>query len=290
MAGAPIGKAWTASLLVHALVAVALCGAWSTKSVTRTMDVAALFLSDIDNGPSPLPPIIADPMFEPVSSSTFPPIQPIGHVESNPIVPMVSNPARPFAPSTIHHSPSTIHHPPSTNHRSPPTTTTFFGLPSQGSSIVYVIDCSASMGLHGRLNRAVNEVEASLRRLPTETKFQVITYHRTIETLRTDSIPGLLKATHATIDGAVQSLKQLRAEGSADHRRALKAALALNPEVVYFLTDEDDFTPADAVELTRFNARRSCIHTICLVAPVVMPSPLATLAAQNRGQFRVADQ
>jgi len=279
MAGSSIGKAWSASLLVHSLAAVALCGAWSVRNENRTMDVAAIYIETGD-GPGPLPAIVAMPLIEPQTDITFSPIQPAVYTE-----PINDTPIP--APVVVPQIALPNREPPITNHQPP--STTFFSIPAQGTSIVYVVDCSASMGLHGRLTRALREVETSLRQLPIGTKFQVIAYHRAAEPLRLANHSGLLTIDSESVSMALSALHQLRAEGGADHRRALRAALALHPEVIYFLTDEDDLTLSHVAEVTRDNANRACIHAICLVTPTSHPSPMEDLARQNRGRFRVVE-
>jgi hypothetical protein len=167
--------------------------------------------------------------------------------------------------------------------------TTFFGVPAAGHSVVYVVDRSASMGLGGRLGRAAREVTASLRRLPSSARFQVIAYGRAAEPLRLGGPPGLVAAEAASVEAAAAALGRLTAEGGTDHRRALRAGLALDPDVIYFLTDEDDFTPADVNDITAYNRGRTVIHAICLVGPASPNSPLAELTRRNGGAFRTAD-
>src|SRR5262249_49140536 len=53
--------------------------------------------------------------------------------------------------------------------------TTFFDVPARGRNIVYLIDASSSMGPGGELAVAAREVLASVRRLPADVKFQVLT-------------------------------------------------------------------------------------------------------------------
>jgi hypothetical protein len=185
----------------------------------------------------------------------------------------------------------TVTHIPVSIHQSPPVATggrtdsqpTFFGVQAQAKSIVYVIDRSASMGLEGRLRRATAEVAASLARLPANTRVQVIVYARTTEPM----LPELAITPPRLIESASARLLHLSAEGGTDHVRALKSALALNPEAVYFLTDEDELTPADVKAVCDYNRGRSAIHTICLVDPAAANTPLQDLAKRNRGEFRV---
>jgi hypothetical protein len=249
------------------------------------MTIAALYLYDEAEPPNPLPRFVAEPLREP--QFDWPIVQRTEHVE--PISAPVSTESAiaPTAPTMpLKQVPSAQQ--PRSNRT--PGRVSFCGVATPAQSVVFVIDCSASMGLHGRLHRALTEVESSLKQMSATTRFQVIAYHRAAEPLRLSSQPGLLRADPETVAAAIAALQQLRAEGGADHRRAINAALALRPEVIYFLTDEDDFTSAAAFDLTRANAGRCTIHTICLVAPTLIQSPLAQLASHNRGTFTVLDQ
>jgi hypothetical protein len=165
--------------------------------------------------------------------------------------------------------------------------TAFFGVPAVGRSVVFVLDRSASMGLAGRLERAKRELAASLRLLPATARFQVIAYNRRAEPVRVPGITGLLPATAS--DAVIAAVEALPAEGSTDHAAALTAALALGPDVVYFLTDEDDLELRDVKAVTRRNHGRVCIHAICLTA-TAGETPMRALARENRGTFRAVGQ
>ena len=164
--------------------------------------------------------------------------------------------------------------------------TAFFGVPAIGKSVVFVLDRSASMGLDGRLDRARRELAMSLRRLPPSARFQVIAYNRAAEPVRVRGQDGLLPATREYIEDAIQAIDRLPAEGGSEHLNALTKALALVPDVIYFLTDEDDLEPRDVQIVTRRNHGRVSIHALCL-APPGKESPMQILARDNRGQFGV---
>ena len=168
----------------------------------------------------------------------------------------------------------------------PGTATQFYGVPAIGKSVVFVIDRSASMGLDGRLDRARRELAASLHRLPATARFQVIAYHRMAETLVLDGQRHLVAATPTAIDAAIAFVERLSPEGATDHAAALRNALALEPDVIYFLTDDDDLTASQVHDITRRNRRRACIHTLCFVRPYDSAA-LAELARQNGGTFAV---
>jgi hypothetical protein len=165
--------------------------------------------------------------------------------------------------------------------------TAFFGVPAVGTTVVYVLDRSASMGLDGRLGRARRELAASLRRLPPAARFQVVAYNKAAEPLRLPGGLGLVPATPAAVADAVAAVERLPAEGGSDHLRALTAALALGPDVVFFLTDEDDLEVRDVQTVTRLNRGRVCIHARCLVPPAGGETPMSGLARDNKGTFKV---
>ena len=164
--------------------------------------------------------------------------------------------------------------------------TTFFSVAAAGKSVVYVIDRSSSMSIDGRFDRAREQVIASLRQLPPAARFQVIAYDKNAFTMRLAE-SGLAVATPANVETAAAALAAMAPEGATDHVRALKLALQLRPDVIYFLTDEDDLTAADVVQVTRFNGGKASIHALCLVAPSSADTPMRNLARRNRGEFRV---
>jgi hypothetical protein len=165
--------------------------------------------------------------------------------------------------------------------------TAFFGVPAIGKSVVFVLDRSASMGLDGRLERARRELADSLRRLPPSARFQVIAYNKVAEPIRIAGMTGLLPATPTMVEAVIAAVNRLPAEGGSEHLKALTEAVKSGPDVVYFLTDEDDLELRDVRTVTRINHGRVCIHALCLVPPADGESPMQVLARSNRGQFAV---
>jgi Ca-activated chloride channel family protein len=166
--------------------------------------------------------------------------------------------------------------------------TTFFQVPAQGRSVVYVVDHSSSMGTNGRMELARRELLASLERLPESSSFQVIAYNRAVSPLRLDGGGRLVSATTEHKRIAVQLLLALAPEGATDHLPALKQALALQPDVIYFLTDADDLRPEQVRALTQLNRGRTSIHTIEMNTSNARRAdmPLHILARENRGVYR----
>jgi hypothetical protein len=165
--------------------------------------------------------------------------------------------------------------------------TTFFNVPARGQTIVYLIDASASMGLHGALQAARAELLRSVRRLPESVRFQIIVFNR-LATPLLPQRPEWLNATPQVLATVAQALSNLTAEGVTDPVRALKYALSRRPAVLFFLTDAGEFRTETAREATRFNAGRSVIHVIELRTGQAASNDLALrmLAHDNRGTFK----
>lgn len=170
-------------------------------------------------------------------------------------------------------------------------TTSFFQIATQARSVVYVIDRSASMGINGRLAAARRELLASLDRLPPTARFQVVPYNRFAEPLRVGGRTDLLEATAANIQTVAKLLEALVAEGGTDHWPALHRALALQPDVIFFLTDADDLRIEQVRAITQLNHGRTAIHTIELntLNRDREDMPLHLLAHTNQGQYQAVD-
>jgi hypothetical protein len=162
---------------------------------------------------------------------------------------------------------------------------------AHGQTLVYVIDRSSSMGLHGALAAAREEVLASLEQLPPTARFQVIVYNRTAEPLLA-SQPELMVPSPENKQRVALQLSTLRAEGGTDHLPALRRALALHPDVVFFVTDADDLTAQHLRAVAQLNpGRRTVIHAIELnLRNRNRPDmPMHALALDNRGTYQAVD-
>jgi Ca-activated chloride channel family protein len=164
---------------------------------------------------------------------------------------------------------------------------TFFQVEAGGDKVVYVIDHSMSMGLRGALAAAEAELLASLQRLPPTARFQVIVYNSTAGPLL-PTRPGWLPAVPENVTLVRRALENLRAEGGTHHDQALPKALALEPDVIFFLTDAADLNEADLRAVSSRNRGRSAIHVFELnAAHRGRPdTPLQLLARQNRGVYQ----
>jgi hypothetical protein len=166
--------------------------------------------------------------------------------------------------------------------------TQFFQIAAQGQAIVYVIDRSGSMALNGCLAAAKRELLASLEHLPPTARFQIIAYNRSALPLRINGQSGLVFATTDNKRCVAQLLEELSAEGSTEHLPALKRALALRPDVIFFLTDAADLRLEQVQTVTALNHGRSVIHAIELGrrARADGDPPLSALAQENQGHYK----
>jgi Ca-activated chloride channel family protein len=163
-----------------------------------------------------------------------------------------------------------------------------FASPARARSVVYVIDRSVSMGLNGALEQVKRELLASLARLPSDMRFQIILYNRSAQPLVLGGAAGMACATDANRAAVAQQLESLQAEGGTEHLPALSLALSYQADVIYFLTDADDLRPEQVRQVTQMNRGRAAIHTIELTTANAnrLDMPLQALARENRGTYR----
>ncbi len=158
-------------------------------------------------------------------------------------------------------------------------------------SVVYVIDCSMSMGgpdeRSHKFALARRELFSSLRQLPEGTSFQVIAYNHQADTLLINGQSGLLSNNHQNIQAAMETLAKRKPSGWTDHAQALRRGLRLRADVLVFVTDGDDLKPAQERDATAFNKGRSVIHVVEISSrPCPNDCPLRALARANRGSYR----
>ena len=151
-----------------------------------------------------------------------------------------------------------------------------------------MIDRSGSMALNGCFAAAKRELLASLERLPPTARFQVIAYNRLAFPLRVNGESGLVLATAENKRCVARLLEELSAEGSTEHLPALKSALALRPDVIFFLTDAADLRLEQIQAITALNHGRSVIHAIELGRSPRNNGdpPLSALAQENQGLYK----
>lgn len=169
--------------------------------------------------------------------------------------------------------------------------TTFMNIVGVGQSFVYLIDSSSSMD-GPRLRLARSQLKASLRLLQPNQQFAIIFYNEYCERLklrRQGDLP-MYFATDVNKRLAMELIDAVTPSHGTDHRQALLEALALRPDVLYFLTDGDEPELfADDLRDVKHEAGKTTIHVIRFgdgTLTTRSESWLQKLARQNGGEFR----
>ncbi|MEN6458318.1 MAG: VWA domain-containing protein [Thermoguttaceae bacterium] len=173
--------------------------------------------------------------------------------------------------------------------------TSLFGLVGEGYKFVYVFDRSGSMGGEGRKSLRVVKAELleSLKNLDSVHQFQVVFYNERPTLFNPSGVPGRLGfATDESKQRVVSFLDSIKAIGGTDHEAALRVAIRLQPDVIFFLTDGDD-PKLSAAQLAKIRdlAAGILINTIEF-GPGPKPAArsfLADLAQQNGGGYVYVD-
>ncbi len=177
------------------------------------------------------------------------------------------------------------------------TTTMLFGISGSGSSFVYVFDRSDSMnGFGGKPLRAAKaELIRSLKTLTDRQQFQIIFYNDQPKPFSLAGLPmQMVTGDESHVALAENYVRSILAFGATEHESALKMALRMGPDVIFFLTDAriPRLSPADLREIkNRADSVGATIHCIEFGPEPVASSDsfLRELAAQNHGEYRYVD-
>jgi len=172
---------------------------------------------------------------------------------------------------------------------------TLFEVRSEGSKFVYVFDRSGSMGGTGNnaLQFAKEELLKSIRDLQATQQFQIVFYNQVPVIFSPSGQQGRLSfATEENKTRAERFIAGIQASGGTEHEAALKIAIRLRPDVIFFLTDADEprlsETQLDAI---RHSAAGIIIHAVEFGLGPAKPGRnfIARLAEQNGGQYVYID-
>jgi hypothetical protein len=169
-------------------------------------------------------------------------------------------------------------------------TAPFFGIWDAGARFVYVIDCSGSMYSYNAMQAAKNELLSSLASLKRSQQFQIVFYNLEQRWMKA---PGktdfqYFPASASNRRLAAQFIAEVQPDGGTLHLPALKLALRLHPDVIYFLTDagEPAMKPEEMEQIREANAGLSRIHCIQFgMNDNAAADFLRKLAADNNGDF-----
>ncbi|WP_435017293.1 vWA domain-containing protein [Tundrisphaera sp. TA3] len=169
--------------------------------------------------------------------------------------------------------------------------TEFFGVRDRAGSYAYVIDCSGSMSARDSLDVAKRELLASLNRLPPEGRFGVVFYNLT-PTVFTDpqGRQALMPAIPASKERVRALLQGIQPYGGTDHMTAIRSAIALKPEVIFFLTDADLMTRQDVTQIrSMLGKTRIQVVEFGVTGSLGDSAPLQSLARETGGSYRYID-
>ena len=125
----------------------------------------------------------------------------------------------------------------------PKVKTKVFGIEGEGRRFVYVFDRSDSMnGYEGRpFAVAKAELRKSLESLSESHEFQIIFYNDAPVAFggSESNGPRMMLGSEANKSTANAFVRDIQATGGTQHLRALRMALNMNPDVIFFLTDAD---------------------------------------------------
>jgi hypothetical protein len=124
-----------------------------------------------------------------------------------------------------------------------PSAKAIHGAMKPGQTVVYVLDCSGSMGAAGKFEAARGALVATLQLQPATVRFQVIAYNGTAQSVLA-SDGTALPASAANVRATAEKLATLEPRGRSNHQDAIRAALAFRPDVILVLTDADDLSLA----------------------------------------------
>lgn len=119
--------------------------------------------------------------------------------------------------------------------------TSVFGAIGEGQRFVYVFDRSSSMS-GPALNAAKRELNLSLTHLGDVHQFGIVFYNHN-QTMYSNSGGSGARMYFAKKENRILAerfVSSISAQGSTDHLPALKIALEMRPDVIFFLTDADD--------------------------------------------------
>jgi len=163
-----------------------------------------------------------------------------------------------------------------------------FAAHSAGQSVVFVVDGSRSMNhphpspAKTRFGKVKLELVKSIIKMDASMRFFVIFFNETAVPMPTRE---LQPASRAARSRYLQWIAQVETDGfRTDPRDAILRALALNPDVIYFLTDGEFDVPV-RIDLGKLRQTETVIHTIAF-SNDDSEKLLKLVAEANSGSYR----
>lgn len=156
----------------------------------------------------------------------------------------------------------------------------FFGLLSQGSSFVYVIDRSGSMQGE-KISAAIRELCRSVRALNKEMKFYLIFYNDSHLSMNSSK---MVVASQDNKNKYLSWTDNITGEGGTEPTTAMKLAISLHPDVIWLLSD-GEFPEEVVGTIKQANNRKIKINTLAF-GNGAGQTQLINIAEQNNGKFK----
>ena len=150
----------------------------------------------------------------------------------------------------------------------PKVKTSVFGIEGEGTRFLYVFDRSDSMnGYNGRpFQAAKSQLLKSMESLGEAHQFQVIFYNDTPRPYGglQSGAPRILTGSDNDKRSAQRFVREIIATGGTQHVDAMRMAINLSPDVIFFLTDADTAPSQRELDRLLISASRvgATIHTI----------------------------
>ena len=174
----------------------------------------------------------------------------------------------------------------------------YFGIRDEtATKVVYVIDASGSMTSYNAMQVAKGALLSSLQALDERQQFLLIFYDDKPRAIHLHNEPKatLVPATDLNKTLARHQIAGIQPGSGTDHLPALKLALQMNPDTIFFLTDALDppLWPQDLEQIKNLNGGRVHIHSIEFGQGPELDGDhgnfLRKLARQNGGTYRYQD-
>lgn len=173
----------------------------------------------------------------------------------------------------------------------------FYGIESEGSRFVFVIDASTSMLDGGRWTRAVEELLESISLLNKNQEFLVLTYSSRFRPMFNMPLSkiDLVRATRGNKRRLAKWLYQQQPGGITMPAGAMMVGLSLNVDAIYLLSDGLLMDQTDSMlrqhnqpRLLRYGGgKKTPVHAIAMDVEGDGADLLRVIAEENAGIFRV---
>jgi von Willebrand factor type A domain len=171
--------------------------------------------------------------------------------------------------------------------------TSVFGVEGKGNKFVYLFDRSASMD-GAPLSAAKRQLLESLRSLDSVHQFQIVFFNSRTRVF--EAAGGGRRVAFASDRNkqlAANFVGGITADGGTDRMVALREAIAMSPNVIFFLSDADDpMSASELAEVTRLNQRAQAAISVIEFGRKPAPTPnnfLMQLAKESGGQYGYID-